>query len=297
VSAGSHPSGRSFPGKDGLVEVSLAAGRERTVLVGVRHRTPLQIGRVLYPDAGCPEMAFVYVAMIGGGIVQGDRLTWRVDLRPGARAHVTTLSATKIYRTVDPTAGQGPTHSVDLAVGAGAVLEWWPDPVIPFRGSRFRQEVTLSVDPAGSLLYGDLLLPGRVASDERHAYAAYSSRVTATRPDGRRLFKDTQSLAPPPAGAPPLAETMPPGLDTLGTVYVLAPERHHATLAGALAAAVGGAGLAGVLAGYSLLPQGSGLAVRLLAPDGAAGRRAMRAVWQAARRVLVGADAPDERKL
>ena len=62
--------------------------------------------------------------------------------------------------------------------------------MIPFRDARFAQDVTLTVDPNAVLVYGDLLLPGRAAREERHVYASFASRVTARRPDGTLLFVD-----------------------------------------------------------------------------------------------------------
>lgn len=292
-------------GTDGLLDLTLGLAtrgsppsRPRTVLRHVRHRFPLQLGRLLYPDPQCPDLAFVYVAMLSGGFVQGDRTTQRIVVQPGARAHVTTLSATKIYGMPR----HGATQRIDLTAAAGALLEWWPDPIIPFKGARFQQEVTLTVDPQAILLYGDLLLPGRMARQERHDYATYSTRVTARRPDGTLLFADTQALAPSPPGAPPFVTTLPTRQDTIGTAYVLAPRDDLDPLLAHLRAAL--ADLSppckdpspGILAGSSLLPSDCGAVVRLLAPDGLTARRAMHAVWQCTRRALLGVLAPDVRK-
>lgn len=292
-------------GTDGLLDLTLGratsaspSARPRTVLRHVRHRFPLQLGRLLYPDPHCPDVAFVYVAMLSGGFVQGDRTMQRIVVEPGARAHVTTLSATKIYGMP----GRGATQRIHLSAGADALLEWWPDPIIPFRGARFQQEITLTVDPQAILLYGDLLLPGRAARQERHEYATYSTRVTARRPDGALLFADAQALAPSPPGAPPFITTLPARQDTIGTVYVLAPRDQLDSLLGQLRAALAdlspppGDPSQGVLLGSSLLPSDCGAVVRLLAPDGLTGRRAMHAVWQCARRALLGVPAPDVRK-
>jgi urease accessory protein len=238
-------------------------------------------------------MAFLYVAMLSGGLAQGDRLTLRVALEPGALAHVTTLAATKVYRMER----DGAEQAVHLSAGPGTYLEWWPDPLIPFRGARFRQDVLLTVHSTAALLYGDLLLPGRSARGERHDYAAYATQVTATRPDGRLLFVDGQTFAPPPPGADRFAASLPPGLDTVGSLFVLAPSEALAALAAALAGAVQRAAAGGVFAGASRLPADAGFALRLLAPDGPSGRAAMRAAWAAARRCLRGVAPPDERKL
>ncbi len=49
-------------------------------------------------DAAAPDMAFVYVQNPTGGVFAGDRLLTSVTADPGARVHLTTQSATKLYR-------------------------------------------------------------------------------------------------------------------------------------------------------------------------------------------------------
>jgi urease accessory protein len=212
------PAPTRAPGRTGRLDLRLGidSATRRTTLQHYAHQTPLQVGRLLYPDEACPDMAYVYVAMITGGLVQGDRLEHCVDVTAGARAHVTTLSATKVYRTTDGQAEQ----SIALRVEEGGVLEWWPDPIIPFRHARFAQTVELTAHPGGVMLYGDLLLPGRTG--ERHEYAAYTSRLTARSAAGTLLFADSQSLAPPPFGRRRLREILPPERQVIGSVYVLA---------------------------------------------------------------------------
>ncbi len=325
------------PGKDGLLDIRLthAPQRSRTVLRALSHRPPLQLGRLLYPDPDLPDMAYCYTAMLAGGLAQGDRLQLRVSLDPGAQAHVTTLAATKVYRAER----NGAEQRVTLDVAAGAYLEWWPDPLIPFREARFWQHVDLAIDPEATLLYADLILPGRSVTSippngthsdgatadtgpsfpseatgatvppvpsgvtgERHEYAYYDSRLTARRPDGALLFTDTQALAPPPPGGRPLRETLPDGLHTIGTVYVLAPPSCLGPLLEDLRA-----WLASVhhhtdgrprqaLSGCSLLPNQCGLVVRFLAADGAVGRRLLAGIAAVARRLLRGAGPPIGRK-
>ncbi|MBI3972888.1 MAG: urease accessory protein UreD [Chloroflexi bacterium] len=291
--------GPGRPGKDGRIELCLGRGDRigRTVIRSLRHQPPLQMGRLLHPDPACPEIGYCYLAMLTGGLVQGDRLHVRIALEPGARAHVTTLSATKVYGMER----NGAAQRVELTCGPGSFLEWWPDPVIPFRGARFWQEVGLTVDPDAHLLYGDLVLPGRVTAGEQHDYAFYRSRVTARSPDGRRLFVDTQALAPPPAGAGPIRTTLPSDRQVVGTVYVLTrspalpallDKLRRRLAASATVGTVGGDGIRGVLAGCSLLPAGCGIVVRFLACDGPAGRAAMAAMQAGVRQHLLGVDAP-----
>ncbi|HEV2123656.1 MAG TPA: urease accessory protein UreD, partial [Chloroflexota bacterium] len=277
-------------GKDGLLDISLAAGRRRTVMKAYAHRSPLQMGRLLYPDVSCPEMAYCYTAMLTGGLVQGDRLEQRISVEAGARAHVTTLAATKIYRMANNHASQ----RLQLRVAAGGVLEWWPDPVIPHRGARFVQDVTLSVADEGVLVYGDLLLPGRTG--EQHAYAVYQSRITARRPDGTLLFVDTQALAPSPPGARPLHETLPPERGVIGSVFVLCPVAASDDLSSELRQAIRHWDTSEMLGGCTTLPAACGIMVRFLAVDGLAGRKAAAQVLHIMRQQLLGTPVPPMRK-
>lgn len=79
------------------------------------------------------DQAYVYLLNPTGGIVQGDRLETEVVLEPGARALLTTQSATKVYRME-----RGYAEELNRYTLRGdAVLEYLPDQTIPFAGARF----------------------------------------------------------------------------------------------------------------------------------------------------------------
>jgi urease accessory protein len=87
--------------------------------------------------------------------MQGDR--YRIDIRcaPGAAAHVTTQSATKVFAAHDRHASQVSTFTPKT----GAVFEHLPDAVIPFRGSRLFQRRCVTVDRDPTVFLGVVLLP------------------------------------------------------------------------------------------------------------------------------------------
>lgn len=62
---------------------------------------------------------------------------------------------------------------VNLRTGAGAVLEYLPEPVVPFRGSRLFQGTCVTAEPDSTVIVGETLLPGRGARGEAHAYDVY----------------------------------------------------------------------------------------------------------------------------
>ena len=55
----------------------------RSALVRNRHRGPLAVQRAFYPESN--DLAHVYLLHPPGGVVAGDQLTVRVDVKRGAR--------------------------------------------------------------------------------------------------------------------------------------------------------------------------------------------------------------------
>ena len=118
-------------------------------------------------DAGAPDMAFVYVQNPTGGVFAGDRLGSRVTAERGARVHLTTQSATKLYRMED---GGEAHQDVRIVVGEGAYVEHVPDPLIPQAGARYRQRTAIELARAPRASTRRRVAPGRRAGGERFAY-------------------------------------------------------------------------------------------------------------------------------
>lgn len=274
------------PGKVGQLHLELAPHAGRTRLVAQRQRVPLHVGRALYPQVDWPELAYLTVTMPTGGLVQGDRVEIRVVAHSGAVAHVTSQSATRAYRC------DGLSIRQDLRLEArdGALLEWWPDPLIPYAGAALDQRTNLVVDPASTLLMADTWLAGRLARGEVHAYARLAFTTRAARPDGTLLFRDTLRLEP--------AKTPPSSLGLLaaravGTFYLVGPDvadRLESPLAAALEAVADG------LAGVTRLPNDCGLLVRVLADRSESLRTVQTAVLRLARERLFGRRVGDATK-
>jgi urease accessory protein len=150
-------------GKAGVLRLRLEAHRGRTVVADQYWRLPLQVMPPSYQDGD--DEAWIYLLNPTGGIVQGDRLTSEIVLEPGARCLLTSQSATKVYRAVEATAEE----TSRLVLHGDAVLEYLPDPTIPFAGSRLRRRTRVDLDPASTLILTDLLAAGRVARGERFA--------------------------------------------------------------------------------------------------------------------------------
>src|SRR5512137_794683 len=113
-------------GKSGRLRLGFERRDGRTVLANLESRTPYLAQRVLHCDDALPDMAWLFMITTSGCVLQGDRLALDVTLGSGARAHVTTQSATKIHSMDANYAMQAQTFTL----GAGSYLEFLPDPLI-----------------------------------------------------------------------------------------------------------------------------------------------------------------------
>jgi urease accessory protein len=244
---------------------------------------PQRVQRALYPDPALPDMAFAFIQSVSGGVLQGDRLGIDVHVNGGARAHLTTQAASKIYRMDRNYA----TLHLAMTVDPGAYLEYLPDFVIPYRSARFYQEIELRVADDGTLLIADLIAPGRVASGEAFQFDILCTRTQARNLHGQLRFTDYVRLQPGDTSPdrPGLLDGHPYYASLLVLTKQVCPERLVASVREVVE------GLSG-FAGASCLPHEDGAILRLIATSGPAAQAAVLAAWSAWRTLLLGVPAP-----
>jgi urease accessory protein len=116
------------------------------------------------PESG----ALVHLHNVSGGVVAGDRLGLDVEVEAGAAAQITTTGATRLYRH---RAGAGDSEQRSrFTVGDAALLEYLPDVVIPYAGSRHSQRTEIRLGRGATLFWWEVLAPGRQAAGERFAF-------------------------------------------------------------------------------------------------------------------------------
>jgi urease accessory protein len=271
-------------GKAGLLRLEFAVQAGVTKLVSSYSTGPQRVQRALRLDAGLPEMAFAIIQSVSGGILQGDRLAIDVCARADARAHITTQSATKLYRMEHNYA----TQRIRIDAESGAYVEFLPDYLIPFAGSRIYQEIDLQVARGATVVFCDAITPGRVGAGEQFKFDLVVTRVEARDDEGILLFQDTLLLDP--------AQRLPSSIGllgnrtVLGTLYALT----HRTVAAELTAALRESlrGVTGVDAGTTTLPRDAGAVVRVLGNGIEQVQATLGVAWRACRRVLLQRDAP-----
>lgn len=201
------------PGKDGLLQAEFARSGDRTRLTRQYTRVPYHLGRELdYDD----PFAAVRIQSPTAGIGQDDRLRLELTAGPDSRAHVSGASSTKVFG-MDHGFGQS---EIQVRAESGAYVELFPEPTILHAGSRFHQPVELSAAADGTVVYADIVVPGRLARGEVFEFDHYVNAVDGVDPDGL-AFRDAVDVT----GDDDLTG---PGVfgpySVLGTLYVLAPD-------------------------------------------------------------------------
>jgi len=163
---------------------------------------------------------------------------------------------------------------------------------VPFRGSRFFQRACLTVDSDATAIVGEVLLPGRVAGGELHAYERYWGETEVRRPDGTLLFADVLRLDPG-EGEGVRSLGLLGGRDVVATLYAVTDQVPAEELVELLRESLRDDA---VLAGVSELPNGCGVSVRLLGCTSTDVRDALERSWQAVRLALLGVPIPNLRK-
>ena len=144
--------GGGYGGNRVIAEAAIVAEADAagvTRLPVLRSQVPLVLRRT--PDA-------VYLVGGAAGPIGGDVLGLRIDVLAGAFLRVRTAAASIALPGPD---GLESVLTVTAAVGAGACLEYLPEPVVVSAGARHATILRVTLAEGASLLLRDELLLGR----------------------------------------------------------------------------------------------------------------------------------------
>jgi urease accessory protein len=262
-----------------------------TVLRACRQEAPLRVVRAFALEDGA---ALVHLHNISGGLLGGDHLEFRIDVGPDAAVQLTSTGATRVYRALDH---DDDTVQVNkISVSENALLEYLPDPLIPFSGARFSQSTSIDLADGAGLFWWDLVAPGREAHNELFGYhkIELSTKVHAM---GKWIAAERMCVEPGKR-----APTSPGRMGTFRywtTFYIcrvgvtnkiwLEAEEHLRCVAAGLSQQFS-------LWGVSTLPA-HGLVVRGLTLHGRDAIAGVRLMWKGAKKCLFGKEAILPRKI
>jgi urease accessory protein len=246
-----------LPRTEGALRLAFAARDGRTALAGLHQAGALR-ARFPSPAAGAPPEAVLLNT--AGGLTGGDRMDLAVALAAGTQATLTTAAAEKIYRAGDGDAA----IRVRLALGAGARLDWLPQPTILFDRSRLERTTEVEMAAGASLLAVEMLVFGRMAMGEDVHRGAVRDAWRVRRA-GALVYADTFRADGAVAGALDRPGTLA-GARAAAMLLYVAPDA-EGRLEAVRAMLQDAPGAAGASAWNGLL------AVRAVARDGAALQR------------------------
>ncbi|MBO4224151.1 urease accessory protein UreD [Bradyrhizobium neotropicale] len=273
-------------GKAGFLRLGFEHRSGQTILAKLQRRAPYMVQRALYCDEQMPDMACVFLITTTGCVLQGDRLALDITLGPRTQAHLTSQSATKIHAMDANYAAQSQT----ITLADDAYLEFLPDPVIPHRHSRFLSDTQICVAPSATLLFSEIIQPGRKHHhpDECFGATVLSISTSAARPDGRSLF--AEKLVIEPQRYLMRQTGVMNSFDVFANVILCAPkektERIHERAEGDVNLAEG------VAFGACRLPNDAGLIFKVLGRETAQVKAKVREFWGLVRKEVIGAALP-----
>jgi urease accessory protein len=222
-------------------------------------------------------------------------LTIQAVVGKQARAQITSTGATRVYRQ---RAGQ-PTARQDLhfTVQEGGLLEYIPDPLIPFAQACYCQQTRIELAPDAGLFYWEVVAPGRAAKGELFQYQALQLNLEIIAAGQPIAWEQLQLI---PSEQPVTSPLRLGPFHYFGTFYLcrvgVAPLVWQAlyTALRALADRLSTPGA--VLWGVTPLVA-HGLLVRVLSDNGRAIQAGLPTFWQLAKQALYQADVELPRKI
>jgi len=266
----------------GLLDVSFEKKGEKTFARVLRQKTPLKVLKPFYPEGQSP--CHLYLLNTTAGVLEGDHL--EVALHLGEDAEIVLLSptATKIHHMLSGQARQ----EIRVTLKRGAVLEYFPEPLLPFSGSAFTQETEVFLEEGATLFWTEILGPGRLEHGESFLYRLYGNEMRISDREGL-IAQECFRLMPKDK---PLHELgVMEGYSHLGSLYVICADKYHAVLLEAFRSIQ----MPGLFFGATLLSR-RGLMVRALAYETPLLQIFLAQLWAVFRKNVTGRALPPLRK-
>ncbi|GAA1175802.1 urease accessory protein [Kitasatospora gansuensis] len=165
-------------------------GRGGTALPDLAGAGPFALRRTLGPGPGA------HVVLIGSmaAPLGGDRLAVHAEVRPGAELRLTSAAA-----TISLPGPEAAHLEQQLTVGAGALLDWCPEPVIAAAGSHLILTTRIELAAGARLRYREEQVLGRLHDWTRGTGPGRLTSRLTVRQAGRVILDQQTDLGP---GAP-----------------------------------------------------------------------------------------------
>ncbi len=259
-------------------------GGGRTVLTRQRAPYPMHLTRPFHLDPGRPDLATLYLQSASGGLYRDDRIALTIEVADGAAAHVTTQASTIVHDTQ----GLGARQTIRISVGRGAFAAVTPDPLVLFPGAAISTSTEISLHPQAHLIVSDGLFHHDPGAQGR-PFDRFATETIVRNLEAAVLMVDRGAIE----GAAFLAHASPVGrFRAAGTMLLCGPHADRLDPVDAEACLH----RRGCMGGVTAAPNGAGMAIRILAPDGGTLSRGLEAAFALAFEAALGVPPARRRK-
>ena len=230
-------------------------------------------------------MAYLYIISPSGGILQGDRYKTDIILKNNSTCHITTQGATRIYSMNSNSASQ----MVNITLDENCYLEYIPDQIIPYQNSRYYQKVNLNIHDNATLIYSEVLTPGRIAMNENFDYDICYLRTYCKNQNNK--FRCLENMKIEPKENNMKIKGILGKYDIVGTVYILTEKEKLQKLEKMINEKI-----EFITSGTSILPNESGIIVKILSNSTEEIYEKIYEIVKITRKEILGADFTKIRK-
>jgi urease accessory protein len=167
-------------------------------------QAPLKLQRPFYPEG--KNICHSVILHTAGGIVGGDRLSQNIHLQADTNVLITTVAASKVYRSN----GKAAKQTINIQIDTGACLEFLPQETIVFDGAIYRQDLRIELATEATWLGWEINRFGRSRRGEKFYTGEWRSHTEvwqqgtplwidrAWLPGDAKLFHSPNALAGKP---------------------------------------------------------------------------------------------------
>lgn len=159
----------------GKIQANFSVKDGKTILTERVHHAPLKIAKTFHLEES--GGVSVYMMDASPGIMDGDRYEINMTLDDHCEVFLTNQSYTKIHPTPNRMANMTQTFQI----GKNALLEYFPEPTIPYANSRFQSNTVFQLDEEATLIFSEITLPGRLHRGELFQFEWFSSKLEVYR--------------------------------------------------------------------------------------------------------------------
>lgn len=173
---------------DSAIKISVCVEVGKSVMKDSFYNMPYKI--VPYGSQRDNQHLELIIMSSSPGIMDGDHL--KIDIQVGEQANLHLYSQS--YNKLHPMK-TGAAQETVVNVGEGALFQYIPYPITPFKDSIFNTMNEVRLEKGSTLLWGDIICAGRVHREEIFQFEKLHS-TTKIYKEGKIVYVDNQVLKP-----------------------------------------------------------------------------------------------------